>query len=826
MKHQFKFNPLATAILTLLCGSTVSSYAETIQPASEVDNQKLKSVVNESYPGQKFFEQYYVSNDSPEVRQRNTNAAFAKYCQNSWITPISPETKAADPAQTTSVITADDGYYNPNGDSTLQGNVVIDQAGRMVKADSLTIDKTQTYAKAKGNVQMAQSGLIAQSDEINYNLKTQTGELNNSYYIAEQTNGHGHAERIERTSPTELVLKNATYSTCPPDEKPTWHIQANEIKINQDTGRGTTKGTKLYIKDTPVLAVPYFNFPTDNRRISGIVNPSIGWNNNGGLDLSVPVYLNLAPNYDATITPRYLGGRGMMAEGEFRYLTENYGRGIMWGGYLPSDSRMDNEDRSEFHLLHEWQINDQWSTNVDYNYISDKDYYNDLGDNPAERVRMNQRRAWEINYAHGIPGLTAKLKAEDFQTLNREVDDVDRPYGRLPQLLVNYVGGNVQGFEYEYNNDTAYFRKSIDDFNGLDSRKNHAEPNGTRFYNEFAARYNFRKPWGFVIPEASVRSLHTSFDQDIVDQSDIQNPNNFNANSKSTSIVVPQFTLDTGLIFEKEGKFLQTITPRAFYAYSPYRNQDNTPNFDSSAASLNYDQLFNPKRFYGHDRLEDNDFLSLGVSYSLFDTVGLERLKASVGQSYYFSDRKVTLNSSRNDQYNTESHTGPVVSLSSQLSDNITVNANSMWMSNGDTAQRDFQVYYNTDHGSLYNVGYFYRNELTDRQEKYDQITASFIKPVKDNWRILGHVQYDMDNSIAREFLLGVNYESCCWAVTVYGRSHYNDLDEVNSADFKPRRNVMVEFTLKGLGGLNSKLSNLLEDRILGFNKVNQNWTN
>ncbi len=166
-----------------------------------------------------------------------------------------------------------------------------------------------------------------------------------------------------------------------------------------------------------------------------------------------------------------------------------------------------------------------------------------------------------------------------------------------------------------------------------------------------------------------------------------------------------------------------------------------------------------------------------------------------------------------------------MLSLSSQLSQNFTLSTNSAWMSNGDSAQHDFQLYYTGQRGNLYNVGYFYRNNLPDRQRAYDQAVASFIQPVKDNWRIMGHVQYDLDNHVAREYLLGVNYESCCWGISVYGRSYFNDLDDVSLPDTKPKRAVMAEITLKGLGGLNNKLSSLLENRILGFDKANQSWT-
>ncbi|OTG88506.1 LPS-assembly protein LptD [Acinetobacter sp. ANC 3813] len=826
MKHQFKFNPLATAILTLLCGSSVSSYAASPATA-ENDAEQLKQTISEAYPGQSFFEKYYVDKSAPEAQQRQGLHPNAAYCQGAWVTPIAPDAAAVPADQATSTVTADYGHFDPNGDSILEGNVVIDQQGRQIRADQIQIDKTQTFAKASGNVQMAQSGLISQSDSINYNLKTQQGDLNNSLYISEQSNAHGTAEKIARTSGQTVELENATYSTCPPGETPTWKIKADKIKLNQETGRGETTGTKLYVKNVPVMAVPYFNFPIDDRRTTGILSPSFGFTNDGGVELAVPVYLNLAPNYDATLTPRFIGDRGPMMEGEFRFLTENFGEGMVWGGYLPSDKKYDKQDRKDLHVLHKWDLNDQFSTNLDFNYASDKDYFTDLNNNPNSKTDLNLRRAWELNYKNGIPGLKAQLKVEDFQTLDKTVRDEDRPYARLPQFLLNYKHGNPIGLQYEFNNDTAYFKKDITDYSAYASNQNRTfEPSGTRIYNDFTVRYNHLTPWSFVIPQVSVRNVNTFFDKNTVQyyQNNGATDTASTSSDETKSIVVPQFTLDAGLIFEKQGKYLQTLTPRAFYAYAPYRDQSSHPNFDSTTASISYDQLFSPYRFYGHDRLEDNNFASFGLSYSLFDEIGLERLKASVGQSYYFEDRRVTLNNAA-DEFDRERHTGPVINLSSQLSENFRVSANGAWMANGDNAQRDVQMYYTGEKGNLYNLGYFNRRYLANRQDSYDQVVASFIQPVHNNWRLVGHAQYDLDNNVAREYLLGVNYESCCWGVSVYGRSYFNDLDNVNDDSVKPKRAIMAEFTLKGLGGFNNKLSSLLENRVLGFNNINQNWT-
>lgn len=821
MKHHFKINPLATAILTLLCSSSVSSYAAS-NDSSNVNAEQLKQRINETYPGEAFFSQYYVDKSSPEAQQRQGKYLSSAYCEGAWVTPIAPDAPTIDPEQATSTITADYGHYNPAGDSYLEGNVIIDQEGRQIRAERVTIDQTQTYAKAEGQVQLAQGGLISQSDDINYNLKTQQGDLNNSFFIAEEQHAHGRAEKIAKTSDDTLELENATYSTCPPEQKPTWKIQADQIKLNQETGRGETRNTKLYVKDVPVLAVPYFNFPIDDRRTTGILTPTFGFTNDGGLELGVPVYLNLAPQYDATITPRYVSDRGAMLDGEFRYLTENYGEGRIWGGYLPSDESYSNKDRKDLHFLHNWQINDQFSTNLEYNYASDKDFFADLDNNPDSKTDLNLRRAWEVNYKNGIPGLKAQFKVEDFQTLDPAVLDEDRPYARLPQLLVNYKTGNPLGLQYEFNNDTAYFQKDIRNTENIDTGDEAIyQPSGTRIYNDFSVRYNHFTPWSFFIPQATLRNINTFYDQDTIDRI---NNNQTSSSSENHSIVVPQFTLDTGLIFEKDGRYLQTLTPRLFYAYSPYENQRNQPNFDSVVASINYDQLFSARRFYGNDRLEDNNFASLGLSYSLFNEEGLERLRASVGQSFFFEDRRVTLDREA-DKFDRESHTGPVIQLRSQLNKNVHVNLNSSWMSNGSNAQRDVQVYYTGDQGNLYNVGYFYRKDIPNRQESYDQVVGSFIQPIANNWRLVGHAQFDLDNSVAREYLLGVNYESCCWGVSVYGRSYYNDLDDINDPDVKAKRAVMAEVTLKGLGGLSNKLTSLLENRILGFNNINQTWT-
>lgn len=806
MNRQFKKNTLLQALLGLYSLSLVPLvYAQ-----DEATSNTSQVTAANSNVGQDFFKQYYLT--PQQVAQAQQHTEKSTLCSGTWVTPVGSNTLTSDPSQTTSVITADRAYYNPEGTSFLEGDVKIDQEGRLIQADRLELDATQTHAKLEGHVQMAQGGLFAQSDAINYNIRTQTGDLNNSFYISEQQQAHGYAEQIQRPSTDVVVLKNASYSACAPSKSPEWHIQAKTIELNQLTGRGVTKDARLYIKNTPVLPIPYFNFPIDDRRTTGFLMPSFGYTNDGGVQLTVPYYLNLAPNYDLTLTPRYLGNRGPMLEANLGYLTDGFGHGQVWGSYLPEDKEYFKEDRKDLHWRHDWQINEQFSTKVDYNYVSDKDFFTDLSSSPTSQDQVHQERTWVLNYANGIPGINAQLRVQDFQTIDPTVQDIDRPYARLPQFLFSYQGGKFNGLEYSFLNDTAYFKKSIEDGSGLES-------SGTRIYNHASARYNYRTPGMFIIPEVSVRSINTYFDQDT------KLSNGLDKNqSYEKSAAVPQVTLDTGLVFEKEGYYLQTLTPRLFYAYAPYQNQNNYPNFDSTSASISYDQLFSPYRFYGHDRLEDNHFTSLGLTYRLYDKVGLERLKAAVGQSFYLADRKVRLN--EHDPIAKDSTSGPVLSVSSQLSNTINISGNAAWRSDGENSLNNLSVNYADDSGRLYNTGYFYRRAIPDqKQQSYQQVAASFIQPINQNWRVLGHAQYDLNHNMTREWLVGLNYESCCWGVSVYGRSYYNDLDDPRDPTISAKKAVMAEFSLKGLGGLSNRLSTLLRDRVIGFNHVNQNWT-
>lgn len=760
-------------------------------------------------------------NNRPDLADRHVPIS----CHGLWVTPIpvpansdlaqstlgkipSARSSLANSDETPLIATADYGYYSPEGGAELSGQVLVHQDQRLLEADRIQIDASQTIAEAQGNVRLSEAGLTSQSEKLRYNLKDKSGVMTSSTYISEPLQAHGTAAQIDIASNGITTLQGVEYSTCEPDHQ-VWTLQAASLELNNDNGLGTARDTVLYIHDVPVIKLPWFKFPIDDRRMSGLLVPRGGYTNDGGLDLSLPYYFNLASNYDLTLTPRLLSRRQAMLEGEFRMLTADYGQGIVTGGFLPNDP-LYGEDRERASLRHEWQINPQLKSLLNLNYVSDKDYFSDLGTDPLVTNQLNQERSLSLFYDKGpIDGLWAVLRVQDFQTVDPDTADVDRPYARLPQLLVNYQNGSPLGWQYQINHDSAYFKKSITDGSGT-------ENSGLRIYNQLATRYNWRSSWGSLIPEFSVRNLYDVYDQDSQDSLALDK------DDASKNVTVPQFTLDGRLIFERDTTSLQTIEPRFFYAYAPYKDQEDFPNFDSAPASLSYSQLFSPYRFVGHDRLEDNHFASLGLTHRLYGQDGLELLSTSIGQSWYFDDRQVRLND--DDLIDNSQTSGPALEISSQLTQHLSLYGSSIWLPSGHNAQTISNLQYQNDQGQLYQVGYYDRKAVTQQnQEALQQFTASVVQPLYNQWRAFGYIQYDLKNRVTRDSLLGFDYDGCCWRMALYGRSYYNDLDE--PADSKPRRLIMAEFTLKGLAGLSGNLSSLLSQKILGYTQVDTSWS-
>ena len=785
----------------------------------------------------------------PSGAQANTQSKAGSrkkdaMCHGNWVYPTSTiyqqqalAAAATDQPNSSFPIyaSADYGYYDNENYAELSGDVQINQGRQQISADKVVVNVQDGIAAAQGNVllvdaaQSTQStdgnprvslkdspkgGLITVADELAYQTDSTKATAKDVAFASVPLQAYGYAKRLNKVDESRVEIDDVMFTTCAPDN-PTWQINAKNIDINTDTGRGEAYNATLKVKNTPVLYLPYFNFPIDDRRTSGFLLPRGGFSTEGSFNVQLPYYFNLAPNYDATVTPTIFTDRNPMLTGEFRYLTEKFGYGSLTGSYLPNDKQYDDEDRKRFYYDHHWQSKDIPNLSIDalYQYVSDPKFLNDFETLGDETVQLNLPRRIQANYYNDY--LTALAKIETFQTLDRNLTnsekilDKDKPYDRLPQLSVKYRVPWVTQFDLTGISDFAYFKRPIDDGSA-------PEQSGGRLYNKLTAAYPMMRTWGYVTPSVSLQHLYTQFDQESADA------NGLDKNSKSQSIFVPQFSIDSGLNFFKTGtpfgKFdeslggYQLLSPRLKYVYSPYKDQTDVPNFNTRLASLNFSQLYEDSWFLGYDRLPDNNHLTPSLNYRYIDGNGLTRLDASVGKQIYLSDIRVHLDNT--DDGLKIDNTGTVFEVSTQPRQDFWVDLDGSVDDNADLNYINTQFRYAPTFNSLYNLGYIKRNESRFGQKALSAFTGSAVLPINDNWQFLGAVQYDNEKSRFSDVLAGFTYDSCCYGLSIYARRYYDELSDKDSADHA----IMAEISLNGLSNKgDGRLASLMRNRVLGY---------
>lgn len=731
----------------------------------------------------------------------------APTCSGTWVTPIPPNTKIGDPKLSDIQALAESAQYDPNGASTLKGNVSINQGGRRIDADEALIYQEAGQGTFSGNIRVAEPGLLLTGEKAFYNFSTQEARIERTEFVSSQMGAYGRADEIVRDNNGLITIARGEYSTCEPDNR-SWYLVASNIVLNQDTGRGTVRNATLHVQDVPVLYVPYFNFPIDDRRQSGILIPRFGNTNDGGFDLAVPIYLNLAPAYDMTVTPRLINRRGLMGEGEFRYLLPWGGTGTLQGSYLPSDRLYGDQDRKSGSWKHQGQLSDQLSLRTNLNYVSDNAYFTDLGTDLSIANTTHQERVGELLYRADSWSLLGRVQS--FQTIDPLIDDFNKPYARLPQLLLNAGQNAPRGLQTHLLAEVTNFQRQVDDNSG-------PEVNGARLRVDPSVSYDINEPWGFVRPGLKLRSLTYELEGSGI------------AGDPQRGVTAPVLSLDTGLVFERSTRnYLQTLEPRAYYLFSPYRDQSDLPVFDSAMSTFNYSQLFRDSRFAGLDRLDDSNQVSLGLTSRFIDPDdGSEQFRVSAGQAFYLRDRKVNLT---NGPAATESNSGIAAEVAARFSRGWG-GTSTVLLSPDREHVSQFSIaanYLPSERDNVLNMGYNYRREdpsLNQRAARQTQL--SFVQPAGINWRFVGLWQYDLHRSQSQDALVGVNYESCCWQIGLYHRQFLSDPDDLSGGAERRRTAYFLTIQLKGLAGFgNGGLDGLLGNNVYGYTQLLQREEN
>ncbi len=676
---------------------------------------------------------------------------------------------------------ADTGTIRAEGVSRLYGNVIIQQNDTQFNTDSASFDRHNNLVTANGNVLLSTSNLSFKSDVIRYNLKNNSGEIQQAEYaLGKRNEAQGKSQIIELIDKNTLRLKQATFSSCPVNN-PSWHIKSSDIHIDNKAGTGSAKNVTFMVKGVPVFYFPKFNFALNDNRKSGFLTPSLRLQSNIGI--SVPYYFNLAPNYDATITTSTHQRQGLTFESEFRYLTLKH-KGILEYDFIPEDKTFGSSYRDHFNIEHHTTLSHNTKINLLAEGVSDEDYFDDISDSLETSSRSSLKRRLEIVHNNAPWRMSASI--ENYQIIDAD----NEPYAKLPEFKLGY---HPKSADSDLNIKADMEIVNFDKSNAV---------TGTRFDAKVTASKKWHSDAWFVKPSLSVQSSLYALQH--------------NVGGNSLKRTLPTFTLDTGLFFDrdfasKSGKqYTQTLEPRLFYSYTPYKDQSAFPIFDTAKTNFSATtQLFSENRFTGKDRIADTNQLTFAVSSRIQDREkGKELFSASIGQVFNFSDRKVTLPGGT---IGTNARSNLVLELSGHINDNFRVASTALWdHEKNRLSSYELRLNYQDDKKRIANVSYRKLNMELDNSA-ITQVTLSGALPLNDKWSFVGSTEQDIENGRNLETLVGLEYQDCCWKTRLVAKRY------LTSDNIHYETPVFIEFELKGLGQLGTNAKQELKDKIYGY---------
>lgn len=665
----------------------------------------------------------------------------------------------------------------------LSGNVLMRRADQRLQADRLSYDRATGRVVGEGDIKYSESGVTLSGEHVELELNADRGVIKGARYRLDQRHAQGGASAVHFDDRNTLRMTDVTYSTCDPGHLD-WVLKARQVTLHKVEGQGDARAATLAFKGVPFLYLPYLSFPIDERRKSGVLVPSFGTSVTSGFDLSVPYYWNIRPDMDATITPRLLTKRGLQMVGEYRYLTE-HNHGQIAAEMLPGD-RLTSTDRSLFSYQHNGVFAPRWTGAVDLSEVSDDRYFEDLGDSLSASSTAYLNRSLDAGY-HGS-FWTLHSRVQDYQVLNG--DDV---YQRLPQLLLQAeLPSHPLGLDFRVQAEYDRFEKSGSDPTGdrIDLTPEVSLPLGGGAYT--------------LTPTLGLRHTRYVLNNPVVGYSD------------TPTRTTPVFDLDGGLYFDRDlnwrdAALTQTLEPRLYYLYVPYRNQVGLPPFDSTELDFGFDQLFRTNRFSGADRMGDANQLTLALTTRFLESAsGLQRLSASLGQIQYFRNRDVTVPSGR---VQTSGNSDLIAETLVRLNQAWTTGAALQWNpGKGSTDKSVIQVHYQPAPDRIVNLAYRSRSRV-DGIEGLEQIDASTSWPITPVWRLVGRWNRSLHDAHDLEKLAGLEYQSCCYAVRAVWRNYVNDITGGGASN----NAVFVQLELKGLTRVGQDVSSLLEHGILGY---------
>jgi LPS-assembly protein len=698
----------------------------------------------------------------------------------------------------------------------LEGDAVIRRNRTIIKGDLITYDPDTDIADVVGHATLLKDSTSFKGTKAKLKVDAQEGWMEEPVYELRDIGGGGKASRVELLEGDAYEFEKPTYTTCRP-ENVDWYLSASRMEVDPDSNSAVGTNGVLHFFDIPILYTPVFALPAGSGRQSGFLSPTYGRASRGnwsGWDITLPYYVNIAPNRDLTLFPRYLQGRGEQIGGEFRYLDRNY-IGTLKAEYLSSD-QVYGKDRWALSVKHAQNLATGVVGYTDFSKVSDDLYVDDLGKslNGVVNRQFNQ----EIGARVAKDGWSILTRVQKFQTLQPDpaiTAQTSLPYEREPQVNAKYVRNNLSGFNFNFESDVTRFTypgQYVSEANAIAYGKvSRLYKEGDRAYVNTSVARPFMTPGYYITPKLSLRTTQYSVTP-FPGEKDI-----------SRNVSLPTMSVDSGVTFERDAfelkpifgrDMLMTLEPRLFYVYTPYRYQSDLPLFDTADAGFGVSQIFSENSFAGNDRVSDNNKVTVGVTSRILDgETGVERLRGVLAQRIDLTGQRVGLNS---EQTVSQKKTDILAGFATRLAGNFNLDGVAQFsQERSKLVQQSITASYRPEVRKLLNVSYR-RTVNPDNSSTLDQYEVSGQWPIARQWYGIARYNYDLISNKVLNRVAGLEYDADCWVVRVVQRRYQNTSVLATSE-------IYMQIDFKGFSGLGSNPINLIRFNVPGYEPISAN---
>lgn len=732
---------------------------------------------------------------------------LSSLAQQQAVEPVAsaPGPKRTKPAEKTAPVTVSAEQVDGRAELhiKLTGQVELTRDQTRITSEQAEYFPVDDRVEAKSAVQMWRFGDYYTGDELKLTLDAGKGSILNPTYKLVDTKAQGSAKRVDFINENEATVVEGTYSTCE-GPSPDWYLKVDTLNI--DTGRdvGDAGRTVIYFKGVPILGTPSMSFPLSSARRSGLLPPTVGATSTGGGELTLPYYINIAPNRDLTLYPKFISRRGLQLGANARYLGETY-LGETNLEFLPSD-RVARRNRYAFSTLYRQSFGENWNTSLNLNHASDDDYPRDFANSLATSTRRQLIREWRVDYS--TAWWNAGFRVQNYQILQDPAAlldptlKVERPYDRLPQLTWHAGRRDVSGFDWAVDAEITRFWHPD-------------KVRAVRAVINPQVSFSFIRNAFFVTPKLSWHASKYQLDG----PANTFNPQNPGQTSYTRSL--PTASVNAGVVFERDTSLFgramtQTLEPRLFYVNTPYRDQRSIPLFDTAETSFNFTQLFNENRFTGQDRISDANHITFGVVSRFIESSGVERLRLGFGERFYIRQQRVLLDNTSVQTRDTRSDL--LFSATGRISPAWAIDSSVQYNERSrSTVASNFGIQWKPAERKVLNAEYRYlrNNSGGVTNNGFEQLNLSGQWPFAPRYYGVGRISYSLPERRTTESLAGFEYNADCWVLRAV-------VQRFATATLKANTTFFLQLELNGLSKLGPNPLEALSKNIPGYQKVNQ----